>query len=127
MVYKLVGINSDTETCENCGKTGLKKVMWLDLLDEDGNTTGSVIAMGTTCGAKSLGFSRELSSVEQVSKAVEMRDKKDKAISQAKKQAKEFNDEIAVIRNDNVYYTVRGKAFDANPNRYNKPDLWVKP
>jgi hypothetical protein len=57
--YKLKGINGDSDTCELCGKTNLKKVMWLAELDPDGNELGFVFAVGTTCGAKKLGLSTE--------------------------------------------------------------------
>lgn len=35
--YRLKGINDDETTCCACGKAGLKKVIWLAELDEDGN------------------------------------------------------------------------------------------
>ena len=123
--YTLKGINSDTETCEKCGKTGLKRVMWLEVLDEEGNGTGSVIPMGTCCGAKSLGFKGQFKTVEQVAEAFKMQEKKAKVIEAAKKMAAEFNDEIAIIKSDVNYITVRGKAYEANPNRYGMPVQWV--
>lgn len=56
--YKLKGINEDQDYCEICGKTNLKKVMWLAELDEDNNELGHVFAAGTTCGASKLGISQ---------------------------------------------------------------------
>lgn len=53
-MYKIVGINSEVETCEHCGKTGLKKVVWLDELDQEGNLTGNVRAFGVNCAAYAL-------------------------------------------------------------------------
>lgn len=52
--HKLKAINSDHDTCEICGKTNLKKVMWIAELDADG-TEMEPFAAGTTCGAKILG------------------------------------------------------------------------
>jgi hypothetical protein len=49
--YKIVGINDEQESCDCCGKTGLKKVVWLEEIE-----TGSVRAFGTTCAAKAQGF-----------------------------------------------------------------------
>ena len=52
--YQIKGINSDSDTCENCGKTNLKKVVWLDILDGEGNETGDVVAFGCDCAATAL-------------------------------------------------------------------------
>ena len=52
--YQIKGINSDTDTCECCGKTGLKKVVWIVELDQDNNETALPMAYGTTCAAKKL-------------------------------------------------------------------------
>lgn len=123
--FTLKGINNDVETCEKCGKTGLKRVMWLEVLDEEGNGTGSVIPMGTCCGAKALGFKGQYKSVEQVAEAFKAQEKKTQVIEEAKKMAIQFNDEIAIIRRNDTYYTVRGKAYEANPNRYGRPVQWI--
>lgn len=56
--YKLMGVNSDEDTCSCCGKTNLKRVMWLMELDEEGNANGEVFPMGTTCGQKKMGISK---------------------------------------------------------------------
>ncbi len=48
MKYTVKGVGSETDTCEHCGKTNLKKVVWLSQLDADGNEAGT-IAVGTTC------------------------------------------------------------------------------
>ena len=127
MAYSLKGVNSDSDTCELCGKTGLKRVMWLEMLDDDGNGTGIVMSMGVCCGAKSLGLTGKHSSFEQVVDSIDLIEKKNKAIENAKEMAAQFNDEIAIIRVNNGYSTVRGKAFDANPNRYKMPVQWVTP
>jgi hypothetical protein len=129
--YALKGTNSDTETCEKCGKTGLKSVMWLVELDEDGNETAAVTPFGTTCGAKALGFNdaqvSKFSTVEQVGEAHKMTEKLDRIMKNAQDLANEYNDEVGIIRHRNYYTMVRGKAFDANPNRYDNPTYWVKP
>ena len=54
--YKLRGINDDHNTCEVCGKTNLKKVMWLSEITKDGEVLDP-FAAGTTCGSKMLGIS----------------------------------------------------------------------
>jgi hypothetical protein len=62
--YTLKGINDDQDTCSCCGKTGLKRVMWLMELDAEGNESGEVFPMGTTCGAKKLGMSSKSVSIQ---------------------------------------------------------------
>lgn len=57
--YAYKGTNQDTETCEVCGRTDLKKVMWLVELDPNGNELGEAFATGTTCGSKLLGYSQK--------------------------------------------------------------------
>lgn len=52
--YTLKGINDDVETCMQCGKTGLKRVMWLCELDGEGNETENIIHVGSVCGSKLL-------------------------------------------------------------------------
>lgn len=57
--YGYKGTNNDYDTCEVCGKTNLNKVMWLVELDSDGGEIGEAFAVGTTCGAKLLGYSQK--------------------------------------------------------------------
>ena len=128
MTYILKGINSDTETCSKCGKTGLKRVMWLERTDADGNGTGDIDAYGTTCGAKALGFKGTFSSVEQVAATVESVNRLEVAIDEAHRMLVQFPNEtdIAIIKaGRSCYSTVRGKAFNANYNRYGMPVQWV--
>ena len=56
-MYKLIGINSESETCEKCGKSNLKRVMLLVPVDGDGNVAGDVMHVGMDCGATMLGWS----------------------------------------------------------------------
>lgn len=120
MKAKLLAINSDSEVCEVCGKTHLKRVMWIET-EETG-----VRAYGVCCGAKALGFNGKFNTIEQVVTAIENSDKLDKARESAKKMAIEFNDEIAIIKNNNSYICIRGKAYDADSRRYGFPVEWVK-
>ena len=55
--YGLKGINDEATECSVCGKIELKRVMWLVELAEDGSELGEVFPVGTTCGAKLLGYS----------------------------------------------------------------------
>ena len=127
MAYVLKGVNSEAEHCDICGKTGLKRVMWIVEVDADGNETENLLSAGTTCGAKALGFKGMFSSMEQVAEAVKAESNLAKAIEVAEKMLVDFPDEteIAICRNGNCYNCVRGKAFDANPNRYSMPVRWI--
>lgn len=58
---KLLGITNDFDTCECCGRTGLKKVMVIG--DESGQMN-----YGVNCGAKKLGLSG-LSRTRSISRA----------------------------------------------------------
>ncbi len=48
MGWKVLGTNDDRETCECCGKTGLKRVVWLE------SEAGDVVAYGTESAARAL-------------------------------------------------------------------------
>lgn len=39
--YKVLGVNSDHDTCSRCGKTNLKKVVWLALEDGEPEPVGA--------------------------------------------------------------------------------------
>lgn len=55
-VYRIKGINDDEDTCHCCGKTNLKRVVWLVELDADGNEIGDAFPYGTTCASKAMGW-----------------------------------------------------------------------
>lgn len=52
--YALKGINDDQTECAICGKTELRRVMWIVELDADGSEIGEPFHCGTTCGSKLL-------------------------------------------------------------------------
>lgn len=98
MVYKLKGINSEAETCEVCGRTGLKQVMWLDELDIEGNESGRVRAYGTTCGAIALGFSGPGSS-----KATVDRDINDLMYQTVQAEITRIQNEVLILHPEGVF------------------------
>lgn len=57
--YKVMGINDDVNYCGCCGKTGLKRVVWIAPLDADGNVAGEASPYGTTCAAYTLRITKE--------------------------------------------------------------------
>ncbi|MBT4504174.1 MAG: hypothetical protein HOC74_40965, partial [Gemmatimonadetes bacterium] len=52
--YKYLGTNDEQSSCNNCGRTGLKKVAWLVSVDHDGTPDGEPFHVGTTCAALML-------------------------------------------------------------------------
>ena len=54
--YRIVGINDDQDTCQCCGKTGLKRVVWMVPIDVDGNPEGEPECYGTSCAARIAGY-----------------------------------------------------------------------
>lgn len=54
--YRYYGINDDESVCSHCGKKGLKRVVWLAELDEEGNEVSEPAPYGTTCAAEMLGW-----------------------------------------------------------------------
>jgi tRNA U38,U39,U40 pseudouridine synthase TruA len=49
---KILGINDDADFCAVCGKTHLKRVVWI----QDMNGAGGIIHVGTTCATKQYGY-----------------------------------------------------------------------
>lgn len=54
--YRVMGENDDASECACCGRTGLKRVVWMQPLDEDGNEVGEAVPFGRVCGAKAAGW-----------------------------------------------------------------------
>ena len=53
--YTVVGINDDEDTCSHCGRTNLKRVVWLAAHDDDGNVI-STSFYGVDCAARLAGL-----------------------------------------------------------------------
>ena len=92
--YKLRGINDDHNTCEVCGKTHLKKVMWLSEITEDGEILDP-FAAGTTCGATLLG-------IRKSGKAATERAINEAAMKQVSDAVVKFFNENCIVRG-NIY------------------------
>jgi hypothetical protein len=52
MTFKIRGVNSDLDTCQCCGKINLKKVIWLDRLEE--GEVIETVAYGVNCAARAV-------------------------------------------------------------------------
>jgi len=58
--YKVIGVNDDTDFCECCGKTNLKKVVWIEDTE-----TGDIKHFGTTCAQNPIkGFDKKIIKAE---------------------------------------------------------------
>ncbi len=56
--YRVYGINDDTDTCEVCGKTNLKRVVWMMPLDSEGNEVAAQpFPAGVDCAGRMMGWS----------------------------------------------------------------------
>lgn len=94
--YRVMGVNSDSDVCSICGKSELKKVVWLAELDADGNPSNT-FAAGTTCAAKLLGY---------------VKTKFDSAKELVEYAARQEQDRIA------LKHAVRKAWLDAKDNNY---------
>jgi len=47
--WRIKGVVDDTDTCEHCGRRGLKRVVAMVPLDADGNEDGDAAYFGTGC------------------------------------------------------------------------------
>jgi hypothetical protein len=54
--YAVKGINDDVDTCEVCGKRGLKRVVWLVELSKEGEELGDPMPVGTDCAGRMMGW-----------------------------------------------------------------------
>jgi hypothetical protein len=50
--YTVLGVNQDKDTCDLCGKVGLKKVVWFSECNSEGEKIGNPFATGVDCAAK---------------------------------------------------------------------------
>jgi hypothetical protein len=56
MKYRVLGTNDDASDCCCCGRQGLKRVVWLQPLNEDGEECGEPVHFGRVCGARAAGW-----------------------------------------------------------------------
>jgi hypothetical protein len=49
--FKILGTNGDHDTCSLCGRTELRRVVWMAEVDADGSV-GSPEPVGTSCAAR---------------------------------------------------------------------------
>jgi hypothetical protein len=54
--YRVLGTNDDASSCCCCGREGLKRVVWLQPLTEQGEDDGVPVHFGTMCAAKASGW-----------------------------------------------------------------------
>jgi len=124
---KLLGINDDADTCGLCGKTHLKRVMWIE--DDEGN----VDQYGTTCGAKKLGLNGKYETPEAVRDAFNLQEKRrinrERAEQSAQKRANETGESIAIMRNGTAYTGVTERQLNSNFYLYARSVLvkWIDP
>ncbi len=64
--FRVLGITDDKTTCELCGKPSLKNTVALDVLDDEGNSTGEIVHYGRDCASKVLHGDKKSGNVRSV-------------------------------------------------------------
>lgn len=54
--FRVLGVNDDASDCLCCGRQGLRRVVWLQPLDENGEECGEPVHFGRVCGARAAGW-----------------------------------------------------------------------
>ena len=54
--FRVLGVNDDASDCLCCGRQGLRRVVWLQPLDESGEECGEPVHFGRVCGARAAGW-----------------------------------------------------------------------
>lgn len=65
--HRLLGVNSDHDTCTACGKTGLKRVAWIAEVTADGEA-GDPAAYGTDCAGMILHGRKSAANTDRVTR-----------------------------------------------------------
>jgi len=87
---RILGINDDEDYCSCCGKTGLKRVVWIEHED------GSIDHYGTTCATYKLKGNRRKQNVTTVVTVAENEERRCKAVNElAEKHAAATRPEAA--------------------------------
>lgn len=100
--YRIHGTTDDTDTCEQCGKIELRSVVMLAVLD-DGEETGELIYVGTTCAARKLATRGVRTTAARVRDA-------SAAAARVMDRAREFADEFEDITL-NAYIAANATAY----------------
>ena len=109
-MIKILAINDDTDTCQKCGKTNLKRVMWLQVED------GEPVAYGVDCAAKALGLDGKFSAkdAERVqalhAEKTKRQAKFEKACQDAQGLANKMQEPVCVCLYRGEYFTRREKV-----------------
>lgn len=105
--YRVHGVSDDTDTCEVCGKSELRSVIMLAVLDADGET-GELIYAGSTCAARMMAQRGKRVTATRVRYAAD-------AAANVMDRAREFADEFRAIT-VNGYIAANSTAY-LNANR----------
>lgn len=54
--FRVLGTNDDASDCLCCGRQGLRRVVWLQPIDENGEDEGEPVHFGRVCGARAAGW-----------------------------------------------------------------------
>jgi hypothetical protein len=124
----ILGINSDKDTCDCCGKKNLKRVIWLQFEGSD------AVAYGTSCAAKALGVNGTYSAkdaekvVHAYQSGLELKQDYTAKCESARVEANRLGEAVGVFKNGgSPFYTCRMKAAETNPGLYGFPRAVFNP
>lgn len=107
MSYRVKGTTDDTTTCEQCGRTNLRKTVILAELDADGNEEG-VSYLGTDCAARKTGTRQRVISDKAAAA--------DRHMSRAREWAQEMGDFYGTVsRREAIERYVAANRNAVNP------------
>ena len=113
--FQILGINEDRDFCECCGKTDLKRVVWIQ-----DNELGEIKHFGTVCAQQPVkGFGP--AAVKEIKSAIRQHtERKHECFLTAWRMVpKEFK---YALKNNGVYLTDEGKAIHAKL----EAEVWAK-
>lgn len=112
---KILGINDDESTCACCGKSGLKRVVWLQF-GEEGNE--EVTHYGTSCAATALGLTGRTYTARDAEKMVADYNAKQARI-EAREKASAYGQKEANRRGEAMVlcYDPRNRTYFSRPLR----------
>jgi hypothetical protein len=107
---KLLGVNSDRDTCDCCGRSSLKRVVWLSI---NGRPP---VAYGVNCAAQTLGFKGRYSSADAdrlKAKYKQLQKEKEayeRVCIAAQREADRLGENVCVIKDTSGHFYTRREA-----------------
>lgn len=111
--FKILGINSDSDTCTICGKTGLKRVVCIE------TESGEVIYLGCECASKYTGVGKHYTSktLHTITTDIKMKETVKANLEKIKASIGSASNILILqdISNPSLFTTASVERFDASP------------